>query len=123
MDPIFFLPVDNFKGPQGFNDHKQLWDKARLYKKSFLEGRGKLPEKISDLDKTNFAFQAQKGSTLEYQKTGEDKFVLCANFVRSNENDPQEITNISFDKEWKHTSGKACFDRIALQNNVPNVKN
>lgn len=45
LDPIFFLPVDNFKGTQGFNDHKELWEKARLYKKSFLEGREPLPEK------------------------------------------------------------------------------
>jgi hypothetical protein len=84
----------------------------------FNEG-GKLPEKITDLDKTNFAFQAQKGSSLEYQKTAEDKFVLCANFVRSNENDPQENTGLSFDKEWRHSAGKACFDRIALKGENP----
>lgn len=45
LDPIFFLPVDNFKGTQAFQDHSVLWKKAALYKKSFLEGRGKLPEK------------------------------------------------------------------------------
>lgn len=45
LDPIFFLPVDNFTGTQSFSDHKRLWEKARLYKKSFIEGRGKLPEK------------------------------------------------------------------------------
>ncbi|MCX6732913.1 MAG: hypothetical protein NTV98_05230, partial [Candidatus Roizmanbacteria bacterium] len=46
LDPIFFLPVDDFKGRQGFNDHKELWDKARRYKKSFLEGRGDGKEKL-----------------------------------------------------------------------------
>lgn len=45
LDPIFFLPVDGFKGNQAFNSHHELWKKAALYKKSFLEGRGNLPEK------------------------------------------------------------------------------
>ncbi len=46
LDPIFFLPLASFKkGSQAFNNHHALWDKARLYKKSFLEGREKLPEK------------------------------------------------------------------------------
>lgn len=45
LDPIFFLPVDGFKGNQAFNSHHELWKKAGLYKKSFIEGRGKLPEK------------------------------------------------------------------------------
>ncbi len=88
----------------------------------FNEG-GKLPEKITDLDKTNFAFQFQQGSTLEYQKTAEDKFALCAKFLRSNENDSQEFTGDSYDKEWKHAAGRICFERIALKAEVPNVKN
>lgn len=44
LDPIFFMPVAGFEGSQGFNDHRQLWDKAKKYKASFLEGRGPLPE-------------------------------------------------------------------------------
>lgn len=39
LDPIFFLPVDNFKGGQGFSDHSRLWEKAKAYKESFLKGR------------------------------------------------------------------------------------
>lgn len=39
LDPIFFLPIDNFKGTQGFSDHSRLWEKAKAYKESFLKGR------------------------------------------------------------------------------------
>lgn len=91
--------------------------------RNYFNDSGKLPEKIADLDKTSFAFQLQKGSTLEYQKTGSDTFVLCASFVRSNENDPAENAEMPFNKEWKHAQGKVCFDRIALKNNDPKAIN
>lgn len=39
LDPIFFLPVEGIKESQAFNDHKELWDKAKIYKASFLKGR------------------------------------------------------------------------------------
>lgn len=89
--------------------------------RNYFNESNSLPEKISDLDKTNFAFQTQKGSTLEYQKKTNDTFVLCAVFVRSNENDPQEISNISFEKEWKHAAGRVCFDRLALKSDIKNL--
>lgn len=89
--------------------------------RNYFNDGGRLPEKISDLDKTNFAIQLQRGSSLEYKQTSVDTFVLCANFVRSNENDPQENFNTPFEKEWKHADGRVCFDRIALKSEIPNI--
>lgn len=91
--------------------------------RSYFTSGDILPEKISDLDKTNFAFHPQKGSTFEYRKTGDTTFVLCANFVRSNENDSEENAEMPFNKEWKHGQGKVCFDRVALKNNDPKLTN
>lgn len=91
--------------------------------RNYFNNGGKLPEKITDLDKTNFAVQLQQGSTLEYRKIAEDRFVLCANFIRSNEGDPSEFTEGPFMKEWKHTSGTVCFERLALRDEKPNLKN
>ena len=39
LDPIFFLPISEIKGGQAFNNHSALWEKAKLYKESFLKGR------------------------------------------------------------------------------------
>ncbi len=83
--------------------------------RNYFNDSGKLPEKIADLDKTSFAFQLQNGSTLEYQKIAEDEFVLCAVFVRSNESDPQDAMEVSFKKDWKHGTGRVCFERVALK--------
>ncbi len=52
LDPIFFLPVDSFKGSQAFTDHHALWDKAEKYKASFIKGREPLPEQTF-FDKLN----------------------------------------------------------------------
>lgn len=51
LDPIFFMPVSGFKGSQAFHDHKQLWDKARKYKASFIDGRAPLNGEQTFFDK------------------------------------------------------------------------
>ena len=50
LDPIFFLPVDGFKGTQAFNDHNTLWDKAKYYKESFVKGRARLDGQTTFFD-------------------------------------------------------------------------
>ena len=39
LDPIFFMPIDKIESSQAFNNHKELWEKAKIYKASFLKGR------------------------------------------------------------------------------------
>lgn len=50
LDPIFFLPVESFKGSQSFSDHNNLWEKAKLYKESFLKGRESLKGETTFFD-------------------------------------------------------------------------
>ena len=50
LDPIFFLPVESFKGSQSFSDHNKLWEKAKLYKDSFLKGREALKGETTFFD-------------------------------------------------------------------------
>lgn len=84
--------------------------------REYFNSVGKLPEKLDELKQGSRLPVVRQGSELVYEKKTDSSYELCANFVRSNLNDPMlgnayEVST----KEWEHTSGKVCFRRIIEQ--------
>lgn len=80
----------------------------------------KLPESLDDLKQTGYGVFLRKESALEYKKTGDNSFSLCANFNLPNTMDVNKF-EVALN-EWTHDSGRVCFDRIALKQEGIEIK-
>ncbi|MBI2609741.1 hypothetical protein HYW53_01020 [Candidatus Giovannonibacteria bacterium] len=89
---------------------------------NYWQAKNKLPDDLlslkNSLSEWSVPVDPETGSLYEYQKTGDLKFRLCANFNRAgslrdgNYPRPLSIVGGQFDSEnWKHEKGKACFER------------
>jgi len=82
----------------------------------YFNKTGNLPENLSQLKNTEFSLPVRNESAIEYNKTGEKTFELCAIFMLSNlEGNNIDYENEFFLKDWQHDSGRVCFKRIALE--------
>ena len=98
--------------------------------RGYFEQKDKLPENLEEMAKTNFAVNLMQGSSLEYQKTSETTFNLCAVFKRSNADQftiNGRIPDGSLGSSWQHEAGKVCFERLVVrsenaQNPVKSLK-
>lgn len=82
----------------------------------FFSKTGNLPENLDQLKNTEFSLAIKDENLIEYQKTGDREFKICADFILSNLG--QDLNSYSqdvFSKEWMHGKGNVCFDRIALE--------
>ncbi|NTV41223.1 MAG: hypothetical protein HGA61_03030 [Candidatus Moranbacteria bacterium] len=104
--------IDN----QTVNDIRSVDSSIRNY---FTQS-GKLPQMLADLDKTGFAPYLQGTNKIEYVATGDNSYRLCASFERSDIDDKDVSFGVQGLVEWKHQAGKACFERIALDENAKN---
>lgn len=87
---------------------------------SYWRLKGKLPEKLSDLEDDISGFKAPKdsetGGVYEYRMTGPRSFELCAMFQL--ESVPESVGDKSMyyygnapNENWKHAKGRVCFQR------------
>ena len=81
---------------------------------------GKLPESFDDLKQTGYGVFVRQESALEYKKSDDNTFTLCANFNFSNTLDTNKY-EVALN-EWTHESGRVCFDRIALKQEGFDIK-
>jgi hypothetical protein len=85
--------------------------------RNFFTQAGKLPQALSDLEKTGFSPYLQSTNKVEYEVTGENSYKLCSTFQRANLDDKDVYESL---KEWRHSVGKVCFERLALADNTKN---
>lgn len=85
--------------------------------RGYYDQSGVLPEKLEDLAKTNFSVYLSKGSAVEYQKTSDKTFELCAKFKRSNLDELEKnVVSIELPgNTWQHDAGKVCFERVVVK--------
>lgn len=96
---------------QKVNDLSSLDSSVRSY---FFQSN-KLPETISSLDRSGLKpFTQGNVEDISYEIKGEREFLICATFQRSNLDDKDAVFG-EISNEWKHGSGKVCFDRIVLE--------
>ena len=81
---------------------------------NYFSETGKLPQKLEDLGTTKFSIENQNVKAVEYRVESVDEYSLCADFMRSSQNDVQS-QNDPYMKSWKHDGGNFCFKRIALK--------
>lgn len=78
-----------------------------------------LPEKLDDISNElsyfNLPVDPQTGEDYVYNVIGDKKFQLCADFITSNLNESNSVTQYGYYgisiEEWKHDVGTFCFDR------------
>lgn len=86
--------------------------------RGYFDQKGMLPEDLTEMKKTNFAIKLSENSSVEYQKTGEESFNLCANFKRSNLADFEAISSKPagfVGNTWEHEADRVCFERIVIK--------
>lgn len=78
---------------------------------------GNLPDNLEQLKKTNFSPFVNNGNTIEYKKTGERTFEICAEFILSDldQENASQRSEALLGNDWSHSQGKVCFDRSVLE--------
>lgn len=81
----------------------------------FWQQKGRLPEKLSELNDPISAFSVPtdpQGGEYEYRKTAEMSFELCANFnLQSDLSQPNYAGMMPKMDVWEHGAGRVCFER------------
>ncbi|HAV10938.1 MAG TPA: hypothetical protein DCX32_00095 [Candidatus Moranbacteria bacterium] len=99
---------------QTVNDIQNVDNSVRGY----FAQTGNLPENLEQLRSTGFSPFTKSEGSVEYKKTGEKTFEVCADFLLSDlEQEKGRFRDEPFMEEWKHAQGKVCFERIALEQN------
>jgi len=85
--------------------------------RNYFSKTGKLPKTLDDMRKTDLSPEVRQSSAnIVYEMRIGNIYRLCADFERSNKDD-NDIMVSYVSSDWRHDSGRVCFDRIALEMN------
>ncbi|MBI2474310.1 MAG: hypothetical protein HYV68_01280 [Candidatus Taylorbacteria bacterium] len=100
-------------------DDRRTNDLAQIQSQivSFWQAKGQLPEDLGTLSDNISGFKApldpESKESYEYEKIGDKEFRLCATFDLPSRNEESRayIYGPGENNNWKHDTGKTCYDR------------